>query len=351
MLMNKAGLGSASSIVGSFLSNPEYAKKYKTPSALFDLTVNPWYGAYGKAEALTPDLTKLNESIKASYTQMATDWENTFGVKFKSYWDNFLKEKVVPFFGKALNDLSGGETDEERAETKFNKAWNNVLDKGYKVNTVRVIEKLGYNTDIHTAAADAAVALQGEKWPGLPDMVPENKAFKKNKGLSFYQRVALGSSDFSGSAPAFLGALQVLADKSNYQKGALNDTTTLILQQQADEALKWLKHTDLIRFLQSDLDYASPTSQSIMKVVRESLAAGATEGDATLDAFLAKLWKSTPEWINYIEPFLRENAQYLAENPSKVTAIKIRLFDGYTGKEISAMVDEVIEENSTVTNR
>ena len=103
MLMNKAGLGSMSSLVGQFLSNPEYAQKYKTPSALFDLKRNPFYGVYPEAETMLPQISQLNESLKASYSQLYKDWEKAFGLPFKTWWDNTLKDKIVPWFERLIS--------------------------------------------------------------------------------------------------------------------------------------------------------------------------------------------------------------------------------------------------------
>lgn len=105
MLMNKAGLGSMSSLVGQFLSNPEYAKQYGTPSALFNLKSNPYYGVYPEAETMLPQISQLNESLKASYSTMYKDWEKAFGLPFKEWWDATMKDKVIPWFEKIISFL------------------------------------------------------------------------------------------------------------------------------------------------------------------------------------------------------------------------------------------------------
>ena len=118
MLMNKAGLGSMSSLVGQFLSNPEYAQKYKTPSALFDLKSNPFYGVYPEAETMLPQISQLNESLKASYSQLYKDWEEAFGLPFKTWWDNTLKGTIVPWFEGLISLLGLDETPEQRKANK-----------------------------------------------------------------------------------------------------------------------------------------------------------------------------------------------------------------------------------------
>lgn len=118
MLMNKAGLGSMSSLVGQFLSNPEYVQKYKTPSALFDLKSNPFYGVYPEAETMLPQISQLNESLKASYSQMAKDWEEAFGLPFKTWWDRIMKDKIVPWFEQLISLLGLDETPAQREAGK-----------------------------------------------------------------------------------------------------------------------------------------------------------------------------------------------------------------------------------------
>lgn len=127
MLMDKAGLGSMSHLVGQFLSNPEYADKYGAPSQLFSLQSNPYYSYYNQAGGMVPDLTKLNESIRASYLKMATDWQESFGEPFKSWWDDLLKGTIAPWaeklekvLGKTVRTALGKQTDEDEAKNNVN---------------------------------------------------------------------------------------------------------------------------------------------------------------------------------------------------------------------------------------
>ena len=128
MLMSDAGLGSASSLIGAFLSNPDFAAQYGTPSQLFSLTDNPYYGVHDNAELLAPQIVKLNESLKASYEQMAKDWETAFGVPFKTWWDNVLKNTIVPWFERFLGLIP---EDQEVAEGAItNIYWDLVNNSG-----------------------------------------------------------------------------------------------------------------------------------------------------------------------------------------------------------------------------
>lgn len=103
-LMDEAGLGTAAQVIGAFLSNPELAQRYGGDiTGLFSLGSNPYYDVYGRAETILPDLTKLNESIKASYAQMSLDWQEAFGKPFKDWWDKTLQSKVVPWFEKMVS--------------------------------------------------------------------------------------------------------------------------------------------------------------------------------------------------------------------------------------------------------
>ena len=110
MLLDKQGLSGASYIIGSFLSNPQLAAEMDNdPTKLFSLKSNPYRSSYGKAEAMLPDLEQLNESIATSYNQMYLDWETAFGKPFKTWWDNTLKDKVVPWFEKIISFVTKDE--------------------------------------------------------------------------------------------------------------------------------------------------------------------------------------------------------------------------------------------------
>ena len=112
-LMDDAGLGTAAQVVGAFLSNPELTQRFNGNIAgLFSLGSNPYYGVYGRSEALIPDLTKYNESIKASYKQMALDWQAAFGEPFKGWWDKTLQDKVVPWFEKIVGYVKNQQEEE-----------------------------------------------------------------------------------------------------------------------------------------------------------------------------------------------------------------------------------------------
>lgn len=124
MLLDKQGLGSASYIIGSFLSNPKLAAEMDNdPTKLFSLKSNPYRNSYLQAEAMLPDLAQLNESIASSYNQMYLDWEIAFGKPFKTWWDDTLKDKVVPWFEKIVGfvtkDANGRLADDAAAQIAF----------------------------------------------------------------------------------------------------------------------------------------------------------------------------------------------------------------------------------------
>jgi hypothetical protein len=144
MLMNKMGLGSMSGLIGQFLSNEDFAQKYKTPSALFSTKNNPYSTAYAGAELILPDLTKLNESIRASYTEMANDWEKYFGIPFKSWWEETLQNTIVPWTTKLMRRIRHQETNEDIAEQAVAGA---IVDYGFNSRSDRlsaVANQAGY---------------------------------------------------------------------------------------------------------------------------------------------------------------------------------------------------------------
>jgi hypothetical protein len=119
MLLSQAGLGSMADLIGAFLSNPEYAKEYGSPSALFDLKKNPFYSSYEKAEGMLPSITKTKESLQASYTELYTLWEQAFGGPFRDWWDEVMKNKVVPWFQKILDFIGERSRPSDGAVTEL----------------------------------------------------------------------------------------------------------------------------------------------------------------------------------------------------------------------------------------
>lgn len=113
MLMDSAGLGNMANLVGAFISNPKLAEKYGTPSKLFDLRNNPFRSTYEDAETMLPEIVKLNDSLKASYSEMYRIWEQDFGIPFKDWWDTVMQDQVVPWFQKLSSYLHRTEAQRE----------------------------------------------------------------------------------------------------------------------------------------------------------------------------------------------------------------------------------------------
>lgn len=114
MLLESQGLGSAARVIGAMLANEGLAKDLEyDPTKLFSLRTNNYYGAFEKAETMLPDITKLNESLKASYSQLYTDFTEAFGQPFKKWWDDVLQNKVIPWFEKFIHYIY--RSDSEKA--------------------------------------------------------------------------------------------------------------------------------------------------------------------------------------------------------------------------------------------
>lgn len=348
MLMNKAGLGSMSSLVGQFLSNPDYAKQYGTPSALFNLKSNPYYGVYPEAETMLPQITKLNESLKASYNQMYTDWEKAFGIPFKTWWDSTMQNKVVPWFERILEIVTPRQsvTDEE-----FDKAWKKVTKSQLKANKPKKITEQDVATGAWSLAAGRAVAIGGEYWHSFD---ASNIADNYIKGYADKAAVRRLKGDYSEGTytykpSEFLEGLKVLAKEKAYSDGALDNADADKMQSRAALALDWLKETGFESQLKGGVN--TTTSYALIKVLKEYLATpNMQEGRQTLEAYLTETYLKTAGWNDVIAPFLKANAGYLRENPERLQEIKITLFDQY-GKQVQARVDDIVYGDSKSVNR
>lgn len=356
MLMNKMGLGTMSSLIGQFLSNEDYAKQYGTPSALFNLETNPYYNVYNRAETMLPELSKLNESLKASYNQMYTDWEETFGVKFKSWWDDTLKSKVVPWFETILKTVGYTTSEEGKEEDAFYKAWNKKVKAQVEQNKPKNIEELNLATGAWSLAASNAIAIGGTYWR---DFTVSDAALKSSDSKAAVNRLkGVYNPDESGQydykPKEFLAGLKVLADASKYKKGALDpnsknyDREASTMQSRASLALDWLTETGFSSQLGGN--WNTTTSWALIKVLREYLMSPKSEGTQTLDSYLTETYLQTPGWKNIVEPFLRAQAEYLRGNEQAVREIKVTLFNTY-GERIESRVDEIVYGDNSSLQR
>ena len=348
MLMNKAGLGSMSSLVGQFLSNPEYAKLYGTPSALFNLKSNPYYGVYEESETSLPKLTQLNASLKASYDQMYKDWNSAFGIPFKTWWDEVMKSKVVPWFERVLEIVTPRQsvTDEE-----FDKSWKKVVKSQIKANKPKKITEQDVTTGAWSLAAGRAVAIGDEYWRSFDASDIADNYIKTYADRAAVRRLKGDYSEgtYVYKPSEFLEGLKVLAKEKAYSSGALDNADANKMQSRAALALDWLKETGFESQLKGGLN--TTTSYALIKVLKEYLATpDMMEGRETLETYLTETYLKTAGWNDVIVPFLKANAGYLRENPDKLQEIKITLFDQY-GKQINARVDEIVRGTDSSVGR
>jgi hypothetical protein len=196
MLMDKAGLGSMSMLVGQFLSNDRFAQTYGAPSNLFDLRQNPYYGSFETAENIVPDLAKLNESIKASYTQLATDWQESFGIPFKDWWDSLLKDTLVPWadkleklLGRTVRTALGKATDEDEAKTNINAIRDIFMNFGGDNARMKAIEAGSGRIATTQAGAGEFRYTKGSTWADY------------QSGTGLWRNRAFTSSNLAGMAP------------------------------------------------------------------------------------------------------------------------------------------------------
>ncbi len=240
MLMDNMGLGSMSHLVGQFLSNPDYAQKYGAPSNLFNLQSNPYYNYYNQAETIVPDLAKLNESIKASYLKMATDWQESFGMPFKTWWDNLLKDTIAPWadklekiLGRSIRSALGQQTDMDEAKNNVKAIKELFTTFGYDDARMKAIEAGSGNIANTQSGAGAYRYTKGSTW----------NAFVSGSGL--WRNKAFTDKDLAGRVPARGQALDF--NPTNRNAGQVtnaywNDFVRLSMMNDAD--LKGAHDTD-----------------------------------------------------------------------------------------------------------
>lgn len=323
MLMNKAGLGSMSSLVGQFLSNPDYAKTYGSPSKLFELESNPFYGTYNKAETMMPNLAKLNESIKASYETIYLSWEGAFGEPFKGWWDKFLKQWFVPELQSIMNKAKKmiNPTEDDRQEKEFKTALQQTVDDVAEANNIANTEKIsGYWS---SAAKKVTYGKQSVVY--IPTKDVRNPAGPQN----FKKRL----KDLNSDEPlAFLKALEVAADPASYEKGAIeNNEDTKYFFFRAQRALNWLNESGYY----DDLAYGGNGAKNAatLSVLQSYLATTKSApnegfGNDILDQYLEQTMLNSPGWQKMIE-FFDKYGKYLDEHPEQLVEVKLKFADNF----------------------
>ena len=335
MLMQKAGLGSMSDLVGQFLSNPEYAQKYKTPSALFSLENNPFYGVYGTAETMLPDIAKLKTSLQTSYNALYTTWEETFGIKFTSWWDDVMKERVVPWFQKILGYLSsdeqGGFKDDVsdsafQAQVKLLKTQIETANAAYNLDSANAWTRSA--EDIITAVGSGALVLPAgveanTPWPWQASDIMR-KGVNSSNPTDFWNFVKVASISGTGASSPYNTYGE---DEQEFRYRAYIAKQWAEKQGYAADFERWGSLTDE----QHQKLYAARA------VMQAYMATG--NYDETLSKFGAFSFAES-EGFKILAQFIAQNKDVIRNDPEKAKEVKIRLLDPY-GRDLPI---EVLEE-------
>ena len=335
MLMQKAGLGSMSDLVGQFLSNPEYAQKYKTPSALFSLENNPFYGVYGTAETMLPDIAKLKTSLQTSYNALYTTWEETFGIKFTSWWDRVMKERVVPWFQEILGYLSneeqGGFKDDVsdatfQAQVKLLKTQIETANAAYNLDSANAWTRSA--EDIITAVGSGALVLPAgveanTPWPWQASDIMR-KGVNSSNPTDFWNFVKVASISGTGASSPYNTYGE---DEQEFRYRAYIAKQWAEKQGYAADFERWGSLTDE----QHQKLYAARA------VMQAYMSTG--NYDETLSKFGAYSFAES-EGFKILAQFIAQNKDIIRSDPEKAKEVKIRLLDPY-GRDLPI---EVLEE-------
>lgn len=342
MLLQNQGLGSAAHIIGAFLSNPALGND---PTSLFNLTSNGYYGSFERAEALLPDLTKLNKSIEASYSQMYTDWVAAFGKPFKTWWDNTLKNTVVPWFETILNFVTDPVKDTLKYALPGEPA--SVMDAYSKA-----IETFGEGNKADTVegSADAWRNARDTVLNGRNTSVTIPAGAKTKAGFwDFFgwgvspSEVMEGLNGGNDDPKAFLRALRAAANPESYNEGALDNEDTKYFMYSAQNALSWLERTGYLSTDFENAAYGNEKSGYTMDVIRAYLAGGnsSTQTDV-LEAYLENTVLQSPGW-QAMEEFFTTYKEYLQKDTQTQQKIIVELRDAY-GNSVADRARAIIEK-------
>lgn len=345
MLMQKAGLGAMSDLVGQFISNPEYAQKYGTPSTLFSLENNPFYGGYGTAETLLPDLAKLKTSLQTSYNELYLTWEQTFGLKFTAWWDDVMKTKVVPWFKEILGYLSsdeqGGFKDDVsdatfQAQVKLLKTQIEIANAAYSIDSADAWTRSA--EDIITAVGTGALVLPAgveanTLWPfQASDKLREGvNSADPRKFWSFIETAAISGTGASSPYHTYG------EDEKEFRNRAFHAKSWAEKQGYAADFERWVSLTDEQK---QKLNAARAVMQAYMYTGNY---------DETLSKFGAQSFTES-EGFKILAAFIAENKDVFRNDPEKIREIKIKLLDPY-GRDLPIEVlEDIVGEGFKFTS-
>ena len=336
MLLESQGLGSAAQIIGAFISNPKLASELgNDPTELFSLKSNKYYGTYERAEALLPDLTQLNASIKASYNQMYTDWTETFGEPFKKWWDRTLQDKVVPWFEKMLtylNPKSENNLIDDVSDTVFQASVASLNRRVASINSPYSIE----SAEGWQKAADWAIGENATNITIPSGLGPTSKwGFKTKAG-----EVAEG---INNEDPwEFLEALQY-ATKEDWlgSAWASEGEEENYFKYKTRIALGWLDKTGYRSDFNTNPSQLDSEQLAKLKATTRVLQAYMATGNYDiLESYAAGSYLQSPGF-EAVAAFLAANKEAIRDDPQKARIVKLQLLDPF-GKEIPIKVAEEI---------
>lgn len=338
MLLDKQGLGGASYIIGSFLSNPKLAEEMDyDPTKLFSLKENPYRSSYSGGEAILPDLTQLNESIAASYSQMYLDWEVAFGKPFKTWWNNTLISTVVPWFEKMLNYVSPEEKKKRKEDSAYVMGTVTIDTSGTPKEAMRndtVISDMLVRT-----AATTTLTGNKDNWKDVRDtnyIAPTKIKELFTKG-GWKDTKAITDYDQGDNPKAWFNALKKLTSSKAY-KTDLSDEDAIAadsLMSRAYKALDFLDVTGLGGRL-TDLDF-DQSDTAVIRLLQKYLQSG---DENLLDTFLYNTYSNTADF-RAIKDFVEKNSSYLKEHERERLDINVTLFDEY-GRKLQSEVQSII---------
>ena len=328
-LLDAQGLGVGADVIGSFLSNPQLAAEMgNDPTNLFTLKSNKYYGVYNRAEAMLPELTQLNESIKASYTQMEEDWEEAFGLPFKRWWNNTLEQTVVPWFEKMLKYVSPEEVKKGKEVRKFNQS---VMWGVTPYNTRARDDISGW---FSIEAQNLLGNEDGWKRKNRFDISEHKDIFTKGGYKAVKALTDFDPYDRDKDKPKkWLEALQAANKSTVYEKGAIGAET---FQSRVEALLGYLTRTGFDATLKNGTINEADTA--IIRMGQEFLARG---DDKLLEKFATNTFTHSQNWVELMG-ILKEYREYLKKDKTALDTVKLDIMKGAGGFYMGSLVDDVV---------
>lgn len=194
-------------------------------SQLTAMRENPNYSAYGSTEGMNYDVSKLNDSINASYLKMYEDWMRSFGIPFRDFWDRLLIDFTNNPLYKYIVGNGGNSVEADVASLVYNPLSPAALLDFTVGKKARARDAVTGAINPHTVAYEAKGRKQAVEEMGLlmknrPESVSISRSQDELAEAYTYRQALVKLQELGLDIPLYKEAIEPLndwvSDKKDY---------------------------------------------------------------------------------------------------------------------------------------